>query len=86
MSPIDTRSRGASALAESIAIVRHQLEPIRSRRALIDSFRRESLCRLAVSSACPAYATEALETAYAMRWLELGGSVPFPGDERDLGA
>ena len=37
------------ALADRVALVRAQLEPIRSRPALVESYRRESLCRLATT-------------------------------------
>jgi hypothetical protein len=63
-------------------MVRAQLEPIRSRPALLDSYRRESLCRLASAATAPGSATEVLDFAYAMRWLELdddqAGSSPVP--------
>jgi hypothetical protein len=59
------------ALAEMIALVRAQLAPIRSRSALLDSYRRESLCRLAGPAQAAGSATEVLDQAYAMRWLEL---------------
>ena len=59
------------ALAERVALVRAQLEPIRSRLALLDSYRRESLCRLATTEFSSGSAAEVLELAYAARWLEL---------------
>jgi hypothetical protein len=59
------------ALDERVALVRAQLEPIRSRLALLDSYRRESLCRLATSEFGSGSAAEVLELAYAVRWLEL---------------
>jgi hypothetical protein len=59
------------ALAERVALVRSQLEPIRSRLALLDSYRRESLCRLATTEFAAGSAAEVLELAYAARWLEL---------------
>lgn len=59
------------AMAERVALVRAQLEPIRSRSALLDSYRRESLCRLATTDLAVGSAAEVLELAYAMRWLEL---------------
>ena len=86
MAAVDTGSRRASALADSIAAVRHQLGPIASRRALMDSYLRESLCRLAISSPSAADAAEALETAYAMRWLELAGPEPWLETEPEFPA
>ena len=59
------------AVAERVALVRAQREPIRSRSALLDSYRRESLCRLATTDLAVGSAAEVLELAYAMRWLEL---------------
>jgi hypothetical protein len=58
------------AIADMVALVRAQLEPIGSRRALLDSYRRESLCRLATSLSAGS-AAEVLEMAYALRWFEL---------------
>jgi hypothetical protein len=60
----------ALEFADRVAMVRAQLEPIRSRRALIDSYRRESICCLAQALSSGS-ATEVLEIAYAQRWLEL---------------
>jgi hypothetical protein len=86
MSAVDPYSRRSSELLDSIAAVRHQLEPIRSRRALIDSYLRESLCRLTISSSAAADAAEVLEAAYALRWLELEGSESWPETEPELPA
>ena len=63
------------ALAERVALVRAQLEPIRSRLALLESYRRESLCRLATTEFGAGSAAEVLELAYAVRWLELAPDV-----------
>ena len=71
MSAIDTEFAAQPALSDRIAMVRAQLEPIRSRRALIDSYQRESLCRLATTAQASGSAAEVLDLAYAMRWLEL---------------
>jgi hypothetical protein len=71
VSTVDREPAAAPALAERISQVRAQLEPIRSRRALLDSYRRESLCRLASTSPAAGSATEVLDLAYALRWLEL---------------
>jgi len=71
MSAIDTEFAAQPALSDRIAMVRAQLEPIRSRRALLDSYQRESLCRLATTSQASGSAAEVLDLAYAMRWLEL---------------
>jgi hypothetical protein len=54
-----------------IALVRAQLAPISSRRALLDSYRRESLCRLASPDPNAGSAVEVLDKAYALRWAEL---------------
>jgi hypothetical protein len=69
------------ALADRVALVRAQLAPITSRLALLDSYRRESLCRLATTVRVAGSAAEVLELAYAMRWRELepnasGGEPP----------
>jgi hypothetical protein len=58
-------------LSERVALVLAQLEPIRSRVALVDSYRRESLCRLATPVNAAGSAAEVLELAYALRWLGL---------------
>jgi len=63
------------ALDERVALVRAQLEPIRSRLALIESYRRESLCCLATTEFSAGSAAEVLELAYAVRWLELAPEV-----------
>jgi hypothetical protein len=71
------------ALADRVALVRAQLEPIRSRPALLESYRRESLCRLATTDFAAGSAAEVLELAYAMRWLELETDPPVE-DSTDL--
>jgi hypothetical protein len=71
MSAIDTEYAAQPALSDRIATVRAQLEPIRSRTALLDSYRRESLCRLATTAQASGSAAEVLDLAYALRWLEL---------------
>jgi hypothetical protein len=71
MSALDMELAAPPALADRIALVRAQLAPIRSRRALLDSYRRESLCRLASPAQPVGSAAEILDLAYAMRWLEL---------------
>jgi hypothetical protein len=77
MSSVDTELATPPALADRIAMVRAQLAPIRSRRALLDSYRRESLCRLATTAMAVGSAAEVLELAYAMRWLELETETPI---------
>jgi hypothetical protein len=71
MSATDTEYAAQPALSDRIAMVRAQLEPIRSRTALLDSYRRESLCRLATTAQASGSAAEVLDLAYALRWLEL---------------
>jgi hypothetical protein len=71
MSPIEVESAPVAAVADRVALVRAQLEPIRSRRALLDSYRRESLCRLATARGGAGSPAEVLNLAYALRWLEL---------------
>jgi hypothetical protein len=71
MSAIDTEYAAQPGLSDRIAMVRAQLEPIRSRTALLDSYRRESLCRLATTAQTSGSAAEVLDVAYALRWLEL---------------
>jgi hypothetical protein len=63
-----------------------QLEPIRSRVALVDSYRRESLCRLAAPANAAGSATEVLELAYALRWLGLESdrTVDGPADCQEV--
>jgi hypothetical protein len=50
----------AHEFQRAVRHIRAELTPIRSRRALADSFARE------------ATRSKAIETAYAIRWLELG--------------
>ena len=76
MATVDTECTAPPALADRVAMVRAQLEPIRTRRALLDSYRRESLCRLATTSLSSGSAAEVLELAYAMRWRELETETP----------
>lgn len=71
MSALDAEFAAPPALADRVAMVRAQLEPIRSRRALLDSYRRESLYRLATTAQASGSAAEVLDLAYAMRWREL---------------
>ena len=71
MSAVDTESAAQPAMSDRLAMIRAQLEPIRSRRALLDSYRRESLCRLATTAQASDSAAEVLDLAYALRWLEL---------------
>jgi len=71
MSAVDTELAAQPALSDRVAAIRAQLEPIRSRRALLDSYRRESLCRLATPAQATGSAAEVLDIAYALRWLEL---------------
>ena len=71
MATVETEFAAPPALAERVAMVRAQLEPIRSRRALLDSYRRESLCRLATIAPSIGSAAEVLDLAYAQRWQEL---------------
>lgn len=50
----------AADFQHAVRRVRDELIPIRSRSALADSYAREAI------------RTNAVETAYAIRWLELG--------------
>jgi hypothetical protein len=71
MAALDTELAAPPALAERVAMVRAQLAPIRSRRALLDSYRSESLFRLASTSVAPGSAADILDLAYGLRWVEL---------------
>lgn len=79
MAILDMEFAAPPALADRVAMVRAQLEPIRSRRALLDSYRRESLYRLATPALASGSAAEVLDLAYAMRWLELETEAPDAG-------
>ena len=57
-------------LEDRVALVLAQLAPIPSRVALLDSYRRESLCRLPAGD-CPDLTTDVIELAYARRWAQL---------------
>lgn len=71
MCALDSEQAALQVLAGRIDLVRAQLAPIQSRGALLDSYRRESICRLASPGETSGSATEVLERAYAIRWLEL---------------
>ena len=62
-----------SEVSARLAHVRAQLGPIRSRSALLDSYRRESLYLLAVPTLGSDAEMEILDLAYALRWAELEG-------------
>lgn len=81
MPPVEMESVATPTLADRVALVRAQLQPIRSRVALLESYRRESLCRLATPVLAAGSAAEVLELAYAMRWLELESD--RPAEDRD---
>ena len=76
MSALETAFAAQSTLAERVALVRAQLAPIHSRRALLDSYGRESLCNLAATAYASDSAAEVLDLAYAMRWAELEAEAP----------
>ncbi|HEX7591807.1 MAG TPA: hypothetical protein VF375_07635 [Candidatus Limnocylindrales bacterium] len=57
--------------ADLLAGVRAQVNKITNRAALLDSYRRESLGRLATSLDRTDYETVAMDLAYGLRWLEL---------------
>jgi hypothetical protein len=81
MPAIDTDVSTRSAFADRVALVQAQLAPISTRSALLDSYRRESLCRLAGSPTCPDSTLDVLEMAYALRWAELEFEAPGPNIE-----
>jgi hypothetical protein len=83
MSVVDTETIAALDLAQRVALVRAQLAPIPSRPALLDSYRRESICRLA-SAASADSAAAVLELAYAARWAELEPESPVADDPDSL--
>jgi hypothetical protein len=72
MRAVDTESAAAPVFADLLAWYRAQLAPISSRRALLESYRSQSLSRLATTPPATGSAAEALDLAYAMRWIELG--------------
>jgi hypothetical protein len=76
MPALETDLATVMSPSDRVALVRAQLEPIRSRMALLDSYRRESLCRLATTATASGSAAEVLDLAYAMRWLELETETP----------
>jgi hypothetical protein len=71
MSSLDTEFADPPTMVERVAMVRRQLTAIPSRTALLDSYRRESLYRLAYPGQASGSAAEALDMAYALRWIEL---------------
>jgi hypothetical protein len=54
-----------------VAMVHAQLAPISSRRALLDSYRRESFFRSLTDLVCHGPEVQVLEMAYSLRWAEL---------------
>ncbi len=63
-------------IAARIAAVRAQLQPIPSRSALLDSYRRESICRMAPVEALDTAVASVIEIAYSLRWSELPDELP----------
>jgi hypothetical protein len=70
--------------ARDVDMVRRQLGPLHDRRMLVASYERESsrltaLRLLAADPAAPRPPLDAIEAAYAVRWLELAnGARPWP--------
>lgn len=70
--------------ARDVDTVRRQLGPLHDRRMLVASYERESsrltaLRLLAADPAAPRPPLDAIEAAYAVRWLELAeGTGPWP--------
>ena len=79
MSAVDTPVAAVIGLADRVALVRAQLAPIHSRVALLDSYRRESICRLASAYGNTDSSADVLELAYGMRWAELEESPAAEG-------
>ncbi len=77
--PRDADPWGESAFAREVDLVRDQLAPIRSRRALAASFERESFRRTPHDGAVEPVVLRAPRVAYALRWLELGDGVTRRG-------
>ncbi len=67
----DHECAGGERLAVYVAGVRAQLAPIRSRAALLDSYRREALNVLVPITEASDPGSVGLEIAYMLRWLEL---------------
>ena len=70
MPVLEMESGTRPGLSERVALVAAQLRPIHSRADLLDSYRRESLCRLG-SAPFSGSAAEVIELAYAIRWAQL---------------
>ena len=68
--------------AREVELVRAHLAPLRSRRSLTASFSREAFQGLDTAVAPPIGPVRA---AYAIRWLELGGSARLPAWAHLLG-
>ncbi|MGK2850674.1 MAG: hypothetical protein ACSLFN_07175 [Candidatus Limnocylindrales bacterium] len=71
----DDRAWATAAFQRRVASVHRQLAPVVSRAALADSYGREAAKRLVRSRAVGRRSVTALQVAYALRWLELDGSV-----------
>ena len=79
--PRDAGPWGGSAFAREVDLVRCQLAPIRDRRGLASSYRREAFRQTADEwSGHPPGPPDPHPTsvAYAVRWLELGDGIPRP--------
>ena len=73
--PRDADPWGEPAFAREVDLVRSQLMPIRSRRALAASFEREAFHSHEFEGPREPATLRALRVAYALRWLELGDGV-----------
>jgi hypothetical protein len=82
--PRDAGLWGEPAFAWEVDLVRRQLAPIVSRRALASSFAREAFRNSGPGRAGGAEGVSIgpVHCAYAVRWLELGDGAPRPGWSR----
>ena len=82
MSELEIETTAPFPISQMVATVHAQLEPIQTRRALLESYRRESLWRTTIPALLSGSAMDVLELAYALRWAELDTHAE-PVDEAD---
>ena len=76
--PRDACPWGEPAFAREVEAIRHQLDPIRNRHTLTDSYSREAFCSGPEDGSPPPSIRRSTAVAYAIRWLELGDGVHRP--------
>ena len=76
--PCDAGAWGEPAFAREVEAIRHQLDPIRNRHTLTDSYSREAFRSGPKDGSVQPSIRRSTAVAYAIRWLELGDGVQRP--------